>query len=147
MNVLSVIGILLAAFLGATAAGADDKADDKPEDPPRHLGPDVSPFVGVDRWRKEIEAAARIRFDPVMRAVVCRVPFMDYTLEALMRATKLSEKEIKRAIRQLEVIQLVTTFRKGGATHVAPADEEAREALRKWAQEWCASDDECGVAK
>ena len=123
----------------------DDPTDDSSET--RHIGPDVSAFVGVDNWAKEISAALRVNADPVLRAIVCRVAYTDITPDNIIMATGMTSKQLKRGIKQLETIELVTTKLEGGVTRIAPASEEARAQLRKLADDWCASDDECGVAK
>ncbi len=147
MNVLSVLSILLAALLVPNGAGTAS------EDSSRHLAGDVSAdddaIPGNVDWRMlEMESLEEILIeDAAMRAVVCRVPFIDFTLKRLTRATKISQKKLKDAIEKLDVVGLVATSGKGGAMRISPANEEARDKLRSLAREYCTSDDECGVAK
>lgn len=144
-------------FIAVSRVDADDNAkgtpgdsvSDSPDDPSeaRHIAPDVSPFVGVDNWAKEIAAAMRVNVDPVLRAIVCRVAYTDITPDNIIMATGMTSKQLKHGIRQLETIELVTTKVEGGVTRITPASEEARVQLRKLADDWCVDDDECGVAK
>ena len=157
MTRFRVVLIVLAVFSFGGDVGADDDTKDTPADSVnkspddslenRHIGPDVSAFVGVDNWAKEISAAMRVNVDPVLRAIVCRVAYTDITPDNIVMATGMTAKQLKRGIKQLETIELVTTRIEGGVTRITPASEEARRQLKKLADDWCVNDDECGVAK
>ena len=108
---------------------------------------DKGPLGQAKSWALNVEAATRIASDPVLRSIVCRVPFANFTIEAIMRATKIPGPRLKRAVQRLEAMKLIEVVRKGNVMRIVPANEGARAKMREWANKWCTSDDECGVAR
>ena len=101
----------------------------------------------VSAWLKDIEKLARIIADPAKRAIVCRVPFFNFTPKAMIRATKLPQTRLMHAVNELEGMGLVTLVEERGYLQVAPASEDARVKMRRWADNWCVSDDTCGLSR
>ena len=110
-------------------------------------GNNQDPLSKAKSWAINLEAAARIASDPVLRAIVCRVPFANFTIEAIMRATKIPGPRLKRAVQRLEALKLIDVVREGNVMRIVPANESARAKMREWANKWCTSDEECGVAR
>ena len=151
-----IVPVFALLFLGSGVIADDinknspgDSANDSPDDSSetRHIGPDVSALGGVTNWAKEIAAAMRVNVDPVLRAIVCRVAYTDITPDNILMATGMTPKQLKRGIKQLEAIELVTTKLEGEVIRITPFNDEARESLRNLAEDWCAGDDQCGVEK
>ncbi len=126
----------LAAMFATGIALADESA-----------GNDQDPLSKAKSWAINLEAATRIASDPVLRSIVCRVPFANFTIEAIMRATKIPGPRLKRAVQRLENMNLINVVRQGNVMRIVPANEKARAKMREWANKWCTSDDECGVAR
>ena len=98
-------------------------------------------------WMKEVEAVVRARSDPVQRAIVCRVPYTDIVITALIQATNLSRPKIMHATSRLENMGLVkVSNNSSGQWTITPESEEAREKMKRWAESWCVGDDKCDVA-
>ena len=103
---------------------------------------------GVKEWLKEVESVVQIHSDPVRRAIVCRVPFTDLSITALVQATKIPRPQIMMAVSTLRGLGLVDLSKNvHGNQVVIPASDKARQRMRRWAYDWCATDDACGVNK
>ena len=107
---------------------------------------DMDPTAGFQAFVRDAEMITRINTDLVLRAIVCRVPFTDVTVDALLMATKLPGPRVMRGIRELEALGLIRVEGAGSDNKIKPASQKAREKMKKWAYEWCVSDDKCGVA-
>ena len=97
----------------------------------------------ISSWLKDSQVFMRINADPVKRAIVCRVPFFNFTPEAMMRATNLTRERLMRAVRELEAMGLVRVVVENGREQVTVSSETVRARLRAWAKDWCSSDDKC----
>ena len=64
-----------------------------------------------------------------------------------MRTSKIPGKHLKIALIKLGNMGLITVSQKDQDVQISPANERARDQMHKWADRWCDSDDECGVAK
>ena len=124
----------VAVLLAAISANANDivpSPDDKDPD-------------SVASWLMEVEAIVRTRTDPVRRTIICRVPFTDISITALVQSTNIPRPNIMRAITRLETMGLVKVSNDAaGHFLIIPASEEARDKMRRWASDWCISEDEC----
>ena len=101
----------------------------------------LSGFLG---WTKKMEMIIHINSDEVLRAIVCRVPFSDISPDALIKATKLPNDRVTKAVYELEVMGLVRLERNmGGNRLIVAATEEARRYMKNWAYNWCAENDKC----
>ncbi len=135
---LTRLGIGLAILLAVSSASAKDV-------PLKKTSPNLS---GVAGWLKQVEGVVRIRSDPVRRAIVCRVPYMELSIPALVRATKIPKPKIMFAITSLKGMGLVDISNNpSGQWIIVPASPQAREKMRRWAEDWCVSDEECGVMR
>ncbi len=119
------------------------------ENPPSKRQPksEIDSFKNIGEWADELETIFVVNSDPVMRAIVCRVPFENFSLEALMKATKVSEERLLRAIDELTRRGLIDSSDESGTTMISPAGEMARDAMRRFAENWCGTGDECGVRR
>ena len=112
------------------------------------IGPDRSHLMGVKEWLEDVEAAVRIHSDPVKRAIVCRVPFTEVSITALVLATKIPRPRIMQAAADLERMGLVKIGNNITSQWIIqPASKHALYRMWRWARHWCASDEECGVRK
>ena len=127
---------LLTLFVVGSAWAADSSWED-----------DRSPLGKAKAWARDVEAMARVHSDPVLRSIVCRVPYEDFTVEAIMRATKIPGPRLKRAVQLLERMGLVEVVQNGNVMRLVPASEKAREKMRRWSEQWCVGDDACSVAR
>lgn len=100
----------------------------------------------VSEWFKEVESVVRIRSDPVLRTIVCRVPYTKFTVDNLAKATGLAPITIAHGVSEL-VDKGLVRFDSGadGTVTIVPNGRSARETMRGWANDWCTSDDHCGV--
>ena len=98
-------------------------------------------------WSRDFEMLFRVNADPVLRAIVCRVPFTNWSLDALAMGTDIPKDRFFDSMRLLDEMGLVTHSERNGITIIRPASEFARVKMRKFAREWCTSDDTCGVKK
>ena len=130
--------IPIAVLLIVGSALADDVRKDTKKSEPN----------GLSDWLKSVESVVRVHSDPVRRAIVCRVPFTDLSITALVAATKIPRPQIMMAVSALKAQGLVDLSKNiHGHQVVIPANNHAREKMRKWAYDWCASDDACDVKK
>ncbi len=128
--------ISLALLLVTSAASGQPYPWDK--------DPDLAETVLA--WMKEVEAVVRTRSDPLGRTIVCRVPYTDIVITSLALATKTSRVNIMRAASRLESMELVKISNNSfGQWTIKPASEEAREKMKRWAEDWCTSDENCEV--
>ena len=85
--------------------------------------------------------------DPVMRAIVCRVPFFDFTIDALATATGLAQQRLAVTVNTLVQMGLLLWEKDDkGRMLITPRSKQARRFMAGWADDWCAGDDQCGVA-
>ncbi len=130
--------IPIAVLLVVSSALADNVRRDKKK----------SEISDVSDWLKSVEAVVRAHSDPARRAIVCRVPFTDLSITALVAATKIPRLQIMMAVSALKAQGLVELSKNiHGHQVVIPANNHARDKMRKWAYDWCASDDACDVKK
>ncbi len=103
----------------------------------------------IEAWIWDIDAIFRLNRDPVLRAIICRVPYMDFTIESIAWATKFSLTRIQSAVVELRNMGLVIAGDEhDGDMLIRPESTEARAIMRHWAEDWCdSSDAECAVAR
>ncbi len=89
----------------------------------------------------------RVNLNPVLRQIVCRIAYHPFTTKNLRRAMHIKQSAAAEAVEKLKFMGLVTFKRKGGEDLVVPTNREAKEMMRRWADEWCVDDDTCGVKK
>ncbi len=131
--------IALAAVLVATAARADDKYP---------WNYDVGSLAGFMTWIDDATVTFWINTSPVVRAIVCRAAFMDFTLGSLAAATGIPERQLALGVNELLAMGLVRWSRgEGTRVWIQPASEKAREKMREWADDWCASDASCEIGR
>ncbi len=131
--------IALAVFFAVAGAAS---ARDMPWD---EINPQAADVAG---WLKQVETVVRIHSDPAQRAIVCRVPFTNLSITALVRATQIPRPQLMSAVTKLRHRGLIEVTKDDhGHQIIVPASETARKFMRKWAYDWCASDDACEVSK
>ena len=105
-------------------------------------------LMAFSSWLNDVEMALQINTDPVLRSVVCRIPFMNFTPGTLAKATHLPRGRIMQAVSKLMDMGLAKMVAgDGGRPMVVPASDEIGQKLRRWVYDWCATDDECRVAR
>ena len=130
--------IYLASLLLANAAGAQPY--------PWEEDPKIAETVG--EWLKEVEGVVRIRTNPVLRAIVCRVPYTDITIDGLAKAAGVDPIKIAHGVSELVDRGLIRIEPvAGGTIKIVPNGRRARDTMRDWANNWCASDESCGVQR
>lgn len=101
----------------------------------------------IGAWLKDAEIALRINTDPILRAIVCRLGFHRISVGAISRATGVNKKRLMDGVRELMALGLVNVSDVGGNYDLLePADRVAETKLRRWAYDWCTSEDQCEVA-
>ncbi len=140
--------IALVVLLAASPSGAEDVPGGFSDEEDDIESVEDTAATKLEAWVQSIDATIRLNRDPALRAIVCRVPYTDLTIEALARATKLSPVQILSAFVELRNMKLVTTGKaQDGEMLIRPKSEDTRARMRHWAEYWCARNDECGVAK
>ena len=151
---------LAAMFVAGTTAFAEDTPKDL------DIGVDVNSvqnatpdelrklsdqFAGygkkVQETLSEKSLHALVGMSPLLRQIVCRVPFQRFEVSALARALGLLEPTVLHGIQLLERLGLVALKDEYEGRMVAPANLKSAELMRRWAFEWCDSDDTCGVRR
>ena len=141
-------------FLVTLGAISDDVEARKKKEPTerktqldRAVQREISLFERIEKWTKELETILKVNTDPVLRAIICRVAFTDYSLSALMMGSNIPADRFKRALTQLEHGGFIKTSTTGDVTMVAPANPDAKDALRRFAMSYCSTGGECGVRR
>ena len=97
-------------------------------------------------WMRSIELEFRINSDPVLRTIVCRLSFTNFTLTTLVLATGVPRDLVAHAVQELSEMELANwAYDETGKIFIVPASEEARLMMREWANRWCSSDEACAV--
>ena len=105
------------------------------------------PVAGLSNLVTNAQLALRVSADPVLRGIVCRVPYALFSLDSLAGATGLPMERIASALSDLVVMGLVMleTDLLAGNVLVVSVSDAAQKAMREWAEMCCANDDSCGV--
>ena len=90
-----------------------------------------------------VNIGLEVNQSPIMRQIACRVGFQTFSKDALLQALKVSEAELDKALRKMRRMELVRV-RQG---MVLPFGDYSAKLMRRWANEWCSGDDDCGVAE
>ncbi len=98
----------------------------------------------LSAWLGDVGAVLRLNADPVMRTIVCRLPYTDFSASAMVRATRIPLPRLMRAAYELQDMGLVAVDHEGEIARLRPASKRARAKMRDWAFTWCAGDDSCG---
>ncbi len=130
--------IALVTILAAAPAGA---VDEYPRDDDAG-----SPAAGIKAWIDDARVTFRINSSPILRTIVCRVPFTDFTLESLAKATGIPKDRLAAGVNELVLMGLVR-WRRGEQNWIQPASEDARKKMLKSADDWCGSNESCEVGK
>ena len=141
--------LIFAALILASGASAGENADDsivRKWSSKRAATMDIS-LNNVAKWAAEFQNKLHVDADPVLRAIVCRVPFSSWSLDAIKLATKISDERLEEAIKRLKDLELIISERKHGVTSLLPASEEARKWMQEYAEDMCASDNTCDVER
>lgn len=102
----------------------------------------------VTEWLREIETAVRVHANPLERSIVCRLPYTDVSVRSMSLATGHTKRTITYAATKLQEWGLVKLLPgEGGYPTIVPANEKSRELMRSWADQWCAQDSDCSVAR
>ena len=141
--------ILFVVLFVASGASADENADDsivRKWSSKRAATMDIS-LNNVAKWAAEFQNKLHVDSDPVLRAIVCRVPFSSWSVDAIKLATKIPDDRLNEAIKRLSDLELIASERKNGVTTLIPASEEAKNWMQKYAVDMCATDVECGIER
>lgn len=111
-----------------------------------HRGDAEDPWTLAARSVKSVHFALRVNSDPVLRTIVCRIPYTNFTLDTLARATRINSERIASALGELVVMGLVTLRTEPqGDVVVTPASESAQSLMREAAEKWCNGSDDCDL--
>ena len=140
-----IVVVLFAATIFFLAWPADS-ADDFRTRKNRHAKP--VDLTAVSEWVRTAAEVLRINSDPVLRTVVCRVAYQPFTALRLVSATGLPKNQVNRALKQLRDMGLVRFDEvQGRYPTITSANPVARAKLRRLAEQYCASNDTCGVKR
>jgi hypothetical protein len=135
MHVLGPVSAL-AVLLVVSPVAAEQTTADRSE----------SELAKVEAWLHDVAMTLQINSDPVLRAILCRIPFQHFTLEALHLATGVPRQRLLRGAERLAAMNLVRLEPDEGEwISIVPYDGEVEKKMRAWAYDWCASDESCGV--
>ena len=87
-----------------------------------------------------------INMDPILRQIVCRVSYQAFEIAVLARTLGLKEKKVREAVAKLKEMGLIEVRNLEQLELIVPTNAKSGAAMRRFAREWCASEDECGVA-
>ncbi len=138
--------IAIAILLAMVPALADDKNPWNINDkyPWKY---DKSILQEASAWLKTKEFTYMMSVAPVMRTIVCRVPFINFTVDALATATGLTPDRLMFSVNKLVSMDLLVLAKDGnGNTFIIPKSQQARHFMRSWSDDWCTGDDQCGAA-
>ena len=154
-----MVGLAL-VVVADNAANADDPTKDLDIDvdvnsvqnaTPEELRKLSDRFTGYGRkvqdTLNEKSLHALVGMSPLLRQIVCRVPFQRFEVSALARALQLPERSVLDGVQLLERMGLIALKDEYEGRMVAPANLKSAEMMRRWALEWCNSDDACGVRR
>lgn len=99
---------------------------------------------GWDGWLMTKELEYRVNLDPVLRTIVCRIAYAEFSPQSLARAIRATPNKIMDAVAELErmkLIQVNPPFSFRGI--IVPASRQARDLMRLWADHWCVRDNKC----
>ena len=106
------------------------------------LGANSTGSLGV---AMEIDRLAMLLGDENLRDLVCRLSSERYTFGGLSSALGIPEGQVMRRINTLRGWGLVRLARQGSAsTIVEPMPGEGARTLRRWADRYCPTGDNCG---
>ena len=137
-TVRALLVFLLAVGPCLISANADDANNENGE---------LGSRLVLDRLR-EVEIAVRVHANPLERTIVCWLPFTDISIQAMSQVTGHTKHQITYAASKLRDLGLAKLHPgEGGYPTIVPANEKTRELMRRWAEQWCAASDECGVKR
>ena len=142
---VALVAFALAAFLVVNPAGAKEKSKQLKSE--SAADPLAITIEEMGTWARDFEMLFRVNADPVLRAIVCRVPFTNWSLDALAMGTGIPKNRFFDGMRLLDEMGLVTHTYKNGIIMIRPATEFARVRMRKFAREWCTNEDACSVKR
>ena len=145
MKSVSLLAVGLVAFLVAHPAGAMEK--NKKLKSESAADPLAITIEEMGTWARDFDMLFRVNADPVLRAIVCRVPFTNWSLDALAMGTGIPKNRFYDGMRLLDEMGLVTHTYKNDIIMIRPANEYARVRMRKFARKWCTNEDACGVER
>ncbi len=132
--------VILAGLIGATPGRADT---DWEAEFPSEWWKAPPTDEEVLETLELIRVGLAVTNSPIMRQIACRVGYQPFSKDALLKALKVSEKELDKVLRKMRDMKLVR-MRRG---LVLPYGDYSAELLRRWSSISCVGDDECGVAK
>ncbi len=114
----------------------------------RSLEPDVATRMYFEAWVRDANLAFRINSDPVVRTIVCRIPFTVFTLEAMALATGIPKHRIAHAVNKLKTMDLANWgLDKDGNIVIVPQSASVRREMIRWTDHWCTGDDQCEIGR
>lgn len=140
--------VLSVLFITSTGVGASDVSvgghDDK--------GGLKELLRNIEAYGREIGAelnerilSLRINTDPVLRQIVCRLPYHGIEVTEHARNLGISEIDVWKAGLELNKMGLVDIRHFEQFRMLIPKSEAAKEMMRRWAERWCVTDESCRV--
>ena len=147
---LRLMAFALAVSLSLSSAAMGDKVNPSK----RWSGDGIGElFRDIEKFGDNIHAgfdyagmSLKINMDPILRQIVCRVSYQAFEIAVLARTLGLKEKKVREAVAKLQQMGLVQVRNLEQLELIVPADAKSGAAMRRFTREWCATDDECGVA-
>ncbi len=147
--------MLLAA---GTVASAEDPAKDPDVDmnfvhsaTPEALRETNKRIAEIGKKVQEILSEQTLRtlvgMSPLLRQIVCRVPFQKFEVSALARALGLPEPTVFEGVQLLDRLGIAALKDAYEGRVIVPKSPRSNEMMRRWAYDWCDSDDKCGVRR
>ncbi len=147
---LRLMVFALAVLLSLSSAAMGDKVNSSKKWSGDGIG---ELFRDIEKFGDNIHSgfdyagmSLKINTDPILRQIVCRVSYQAFEIAILARTLGLKEKKVREAVAKLQQMGLVQVRDLEQLELIVPADAKSGAAMRRFAREWCATDDECGIA-
>lgn len=88
-----------------------------------------------------------VGMSPLLRQIVCRIAFENFELSVLVGALGMPGPTVFHGVQLLDRLGLAEFKDDYRGRIVAPKSKRSADMMRRWAFEWCDSDDSCRVRR
>ena len=88
-----------------------------------------------------------VGMSPLLRQIVCRISFEKFELSVLAGALRMPGPTVFEGVQLLDRLGLAEFKDEYQGRIIAPKSKRSADMMRRWAFEWCDSDDSCRVSR